>query len=263
VSRVCPDGEDESILSEIERDQVPPQVGPIQDSGMASKGMNDGLSQMLEGATGGDSTMLLNQALIEALLKEAADSADETDDVLQRDNRRSGQLDTNEIPSMPVSEVHSTKSIDSLSLPELKVPNCGNGFIQRGEDCGEPGLTCPAGLLCNEKTCRCGTCMACQRCGEGVFSQCDRDSCIALGPCAYERDPEDKEGTCSPHPVLCEDIPDACLTCTQCGIGILNICDRDECEEGWGRGVYCTFTKGMPFVNVGDCKPKQSLCSGS
>ena len=36
-----------------------------------------------------------------------------------------------------------------------KAPSCGDNIVDLGEQCGEPGLTCPSGQTCNTITCQC------------------------------------------------------------------------------------------------------------
>jgi cysteine-rich repeat protein len=55
----------------------------------------------------------------------------------------------------------------------LYVAECGNGVVDPGEECNEPGLTCGSGESCNNATC---SCVYSPVCGNGILDpgeECD------------------------------------------------------------------------------------------
>jgi hypothetical protein len=144
------------------------------------------------------------------------------------------------------------------AVPPPPQPSCGNGIVESGEACGEPGLTCPTGERCNPGTCTCGKCTSCEECGAQPFDRCDLEECMALGPCFYRRHTNDPEGTCSAESDLCSDIPQDCFACRKCGKGVINFCDHQECTITLGKSRYCTFERRVGILGV--CSPSVALC---
>lgn len=74
------------------------------------------------------------------------------------------------------------------SCPPAIISTCGNGQIESGENCGEPGLKCYPGQICNQCTC-----VQLNSCGNGILeigeecddkNKVDGDGCSAT--CKFE-----------------------------------------------------------------------------
>lgn len=78
-------------------------------------------------------------------------------------------------------------------------PQCGDGVVDSGEECNEPGLSCPTGGTCNTSTCTCNpTTTEKKQCGESCAnsSECPTGNvCNANGVCVME--------TCNTNSSLC------------------------------------------------------------
>lgn len=88
----------------------------------------------------------------------------------------------------------SSSSRASIPMPARVNTLCGNGVLDAGEQCGEPGFSCPAGQLCNQSSCMCmggslcgnGEIDAGEQCGEpglacGAGQACNREICMCSG----------------------------------------------------------------------------------
>ncbi len=90
--------------------------------------------------------------------------------------------------------VASSVSSIASSQASSVAPKCGDSKQDSGEQCGEPGLNCPIGQLCNNSTCQCTGQGFCgngrsdqgEQCGEpGLFcpkgQTCNLNQCLCSG----------------------------------------------------------------------------------
>ncbi len=127
--------------------------------------------------------------------------------------------------------------------PDIRKPYCGDGRVNAGEQCGEPGLRCPSGQDCNTRFC---TCSGAPACGDGFVDegeQCNEPGlrCGARSYC------EDRTCICTPF------IPKG-----RCGDGIQDT--NEECDDGNARNfdgctTFCEYEEGV----CGDGILQQSL----
>ncbi len=108
--------------------------------------------------------------------------------------------------------------------------SCGNGMIDPGEECNEPGLSCAPGQICNATTCLCE--MA-DLCGNGQV------------------DPGEECG----EPGLSCNVDERCESCLcipmSCGDGIIDPgeeCDDGNIVDGDGCSSECTIELPLPAL---------------
>lgn len=130
---------------------------------------------------------------------------------------------------------------------------CGDGKIDRGEQCNEGGLTCPLGQLCDRRSCLCSGGGACgnrlietgEQCGEPglqcpLGQLCSAVSCQCLGGgfCgngrADFREECNEPGLQCPLGQLCNKTNCLCLGGGACGNGAVDV--GEECGE---PGLQC------------------------
>ena len=116
--------------------------------------------------------------------------------------------------------------------PDVPRPYCGDGRVNAGEQCGEPGLSCPEGQDCNERFC---SCSGAPQCGDGTIDpgeQCSEPG-LRCGPGTYC---EDRSCICMPF-----------VTKGRCNNGILE--EGEECDDGNARdfdgcSAFCQYERG-------------------
>ena len=171
----------------------------------------------------------------------------------------------------------SGDGIDSCTFDSDCVPvgSCGDGTVDAGEECGEPGLSCSAGEVCVNCSCELGTganCIGCYCfpdmsgettcltnedccwCGDGIVNgseQCESDSDCGADEICVNCDcvPSFTGANCAG----CFCTPDmsgviTCFTdedCCWCGDGIIN--GSEQCE-------FSSDCFGFPNAVCIDCK---------
>ncbi len=126
---------------------------------------------------------------------------------------------------------------------DIQKPFCGDGRVNSGEQCGEPGLSCPAGQECNDRFCLCS---GSDYCGDGVEQEGEQCN-----------EPRLRCGVGS----FCEDRSCLCMDFTRephCGNNILEV--GEECDDGDilnfdGCSAFCEYEDGA----CGDGILQQSL----
>jgi hypothetical protein len=145
-------------------------------------------------------------------------------------------------PSCPVLRRNFAKITGSPIFP-CDQRGCGDGVIQRGEECDPPGSGCPDGRMCRAD-CTCPE----PFCGDGIVdpgedcdppgSECDGDI-----PCG-------RDCRCITEPVVCCECPAGTAAVCQNDVP-LSDCFAQQCIPG-APGTVCN-----PF---GACVPQQTLC---
>lgn len=210
------------------------------------------------------------------------------------------------LASASQSSVQSSFSFDNL---------CGNGRFDIGEQCGERAMPpCPNASVCRD--CRCVTessssisnsslssiesstsstsppkhCNLCTNCGDGLFNLCDRDECLGLGDCVFDR--KLLIGFCTPDPAICfasssssassfvslgpvpppsaVSSPSSLLSSSSslspiCGDGILDgteECDDGNAEDFDGCTVFCSVesSSSLSFESLESSSVSSLLC---
>ncbi len=145
-------------------------------------------------------------------------------------------------------------------------PACGNGSADRGEQCGEPGLSCPQGQTCNSTSCLCsggglcgnGTINQGEQCGEpGLIcpqdQTCEAGWCLCQGAVTCGNGSADRGEQCGepglscPQGQICGQNTCLCTGGPYCGDGNIN------------RGELCG-EPGLSCAPGQTCNPTNCLC---
>lgn len=147
-----------------------------------------------------------------------------------------------------------TSSSSSRSSSSSSLPYCGDGRRDSGEQCGEPGLSCPSGQTCNLSSCLCSGGGFCgdgridsgEQCGEPGLtcssgSTCDNRTCLCNRPQSYCGDGKADAGEQCGEPSLacgsgtvCNNSTCACVSQAVCGNG-----RQDQGEQCGEPGINC------------------------
>ncbi|MDO8648751.1 MAG: DUF4215 domain-containing protein [Candidatus Peregrinibacteria bacterium] len=130
---------------------------------------------------------------------------------------------------------------------------CGDGTAQTGEQCGEPGLTCPESQSCNLSTCHCSGGGLCEnddiddgeQCNEpGLFcpegQSCDDNTCLCSGGGLCGNGDIDTAEQCNEPGLFCPEGQNCGeITCLCSGGGLCGNDEIDDGEECGEPGLTC------------------------
>ncbi len=163
------------------------------------------------------------------------------------------------------SSPSSRSSQSSVSFSSINA-FCGDGRQDRGEQCGEPGLSCPQGQTCNSTSCLCsggglcgnGTINQGEQCGEpGLIcpqdQTCEAGWCLCQGAVTCGNGSADRGEQCGepglscPQGQICGQNTCLCTGGPYCGDGNIN------------RGELCG-EPGLSCAPGQTCNPTNCLC---
>ncbi len=168
------------------------------------------------------------------------------------------------------SSSSSSTTTSSRSSSSSSLPYCGDGFRDSGEQCGEPGLSCPSGQSCNLNSCRCSGSPFCgdgridsgEQCNEPGLTcssgdTCDTRVCLCNRPLNYCGDGRTDAGEQCGEPGLNCPNGQICNTAT-CSCRPQPVCGNGQQDAGEQCGE-----PGLSCQGGQTCNPSTCLCAGT
>lgn len=163
----------------------------------------------------------------------------------------------------------SSSSFTTSSRSSSSFPFCGDGRIDSGEQCGEPGLNCPSGQTCSLSSCRCSGGGFCgdgridsgEQCGEpgltcGAGDTCSTNTCTCNRPASFCGDGDVDPGEQCGEPSL------SCGSGQVCNTGTCSCVSQPVCGNGrQDQGEQC----GEPGISCPagqTCSTNTCQCAG-